>query len=109
MLRLVARRGQHGGGKRYATDALRSCQGALSSEPNGRMITHACKHGSSDLLFAFAELRSYPTPCSLHYGHIGLIASLLLALLSHRLADALRSTDRGTTPGSWPSLGACAL
>ena len=58
---------------------------------------------------AFAELRTYPTPCCLHYGRVGLTASLLLAVLSHRLADALRSTDRGTTPGSWPSLGACAL
>jgi hypothetical protein len=109
MLRLVARRAQHGGRKRYATDALRSCQGALSLEPNGRMVTHACKHGSSDLLFAFTELRTYPTPCCLHYGHIGLITTLLLAVLSHRLADALRSIDRGTTPRSLPYLGACAL
>jgi len=54
MLRLVARRGQHGGAKRYATDALRSCWVALSSEPKGPMGTHPCKHGSSDALFAFA-------------------------------------------------------
>ena len=64
------------------------------------MGTHRCEHGSSDVLFAFAELGSYPTPCSLHNGRIGLIASLLLAALSHRLADALRSTDRVTTPRS---------
>ena len=67
------------------------------------------EHGPSDVLFAYAELRSYPTPCCLHYGRIGLISSLLLAVLSHRLADALRSSDRGATPGAWPSLGACAL
>ena len=29
-----------------------------------------CDHGSSDLLFAFAELRTYPTPCSVHNGRI---------------------------------------
>jgi hypothetical protein len=50
-----------------------------------------------------------PTSCSLRNGRIGLIAPLLLAVLSHRLADALRSTDRVITPRSWPSLGACAL
>ena len=33
MLRLVARRGQHGGGKRYATDALRSCRGGSEVVP----------------------------------------------------------------------------
>ena len=76
MLRLVARRAQHCGGKLYATDARRSCQGALSSEPNGRMVTHACKHGSSDLLFPVAELRSYLTPCCLPNGRIGLFATL---------------------------------
>jgi hypothetical protein len=27
--------------------------GALSSVPKGRMGTHTCKHGSSDLLFAY--------------------------------------------------------
>jgi hypothetical protein len=68
-----------------------------------------CDHSSSNLLFAFAELRTYPTPCCLHNDHIGLIASLLLAVLSHRLTDALRSTERATTPRSWPSLEACAL
>jgi hypothetical protein len=68
-----------------------------------------CEHAPFILLFTFAEFRTYPTPCSLHYGRIGLIAPLLLTVLSHRLADALRSTDRVTTPGSWPSLEACAL
>jgi hypothetical protein len=33
----------------------------------------------------FAELCSYTTSCSLHNGRIGLIASLLLAILTHRL------------------------
>jgi hypothetical protein len=82
---------------------------ALSAEPRRRMGTHRCEQGFSDVLFAYAELRTYPTPCCLHDGCIGLIASLLLAVLSHRLADALLSTDRVTTPGSWPSLEACAL
>jgi hypothetical protein len=82
---------------------------ALSAEPKSPMCTHPYEHGPSDLLFAYAELRSYPTPCCLHDGCIGLIASLLLAVLSHRLADALGSTDRVTTPRSWPSLEACAL
>ncbi len=82
---------------------------ALSAEPRRRMGTHRCEHGSSDVLFAVAELRSYPTPCCLHDGRVGLIASLLLAVLSHRPTDALRSTDRATTPRSLPSLGACAL
>jgi hypothetical protein len=54
MLRLVALQGWHVGGKRYATDARRSCREALSSEPKRRMGTHTCKHGSSDALFAFA-------------------------------------------------------
>ena len=66
MLRPVAPRGQHVGAKRYATDALRSCRGDLSSEPKRPMVTHPCKHGSCDVLFAFAELGAYPTPCSLH-------------------------------------------
>jgi hypothetical protein len=82
---------------------------ALSAEPRRRMGTHRCEQGSSDVLFAFAKLRTYPTPCCLHYGHIGLIAPFLLAALSLRLSDAPRSTDRVTTPRSWPSLGACAL
>ena len=67
------------------------------------------EHGPSDVLFACAKLRTYPTPCCLHDGRVGLIASLLLAVLSHRPTDAVRSTDRGTTPRSWPFLGACAL
>ena len=79
MLRLVDRRGQHGGGKRYATDALRSCRGALSSEPKRPMGTHTYNHGSSDALFAIEELRTYPTPCSLHNGRVGLVPSFLLA------------------------------
>jgi hypothetical protein len=33
MLRFVALRGQHGGGKRYATDALRSCRGGCRQSP----------------------------------------------------------------------------
>ena len=83
--------------------------GALSAELKRPKGTHLCEPGLSDVLFAFAKLRTYPTPCSLNYGRIGLIAPLLLAALSHRLSDALRSTDRGTTPRSWPSLGTCAL
>jgi hypothetical protein len=59
--------------------------GALSSEPKRPMVTHPCKHGSSDVLFALAELCTYPTPCSLQNGCVGLIASLLLAILTHRL------------------------
>jgi hypothetical protein len=49
------------------------------------MGTHTCKHGSGDVLFAFAELGAYPTPCRLHNGRVGLVASLLLAVLTHRL------------------------
>jgi hypothetical protein len=77
--------------------------------PQCPMCTHPCEHTPFVLLFAFAELRRYPTPCCLHDGRIGLIATLLLAELSHCLTDALRSTDRVATPRSWPSLGACAL
>jgi hypothetical protein len=82
---------------------------ALSAEPKSPMGTHPYEHGPSDLLFAFAELRTYPTPCCLHYGRVSLIAPLLLAVLSHRLADALRSTDRVSTPRSWPSFEECGL
>jgi len=42
-------------------------------------------HGSSDVLFAFAELCTYPTSCCLQNGRVGLVASLLLAVLAHRL------------------------
>ena len=54
-------------------------KGALSAEPKGPMGTRPCKHGSYDVLFAFAELCTYPTPCSLQNGRVGFIASLLLA------------------------------
>jgi hypothetical protein len=59
--------------------------GALSSEPKRPMVTHPCKRGSCDVLFAFAELGAYRTPCCLHNGRVGLVASLLLAVLTHRL------------------------
>ena len=83
-----------------------SLEGALAvglKEP----LLLPCEHAPFALLFAFAELRSYPTPCCLHDGRIGLTASLLLAVRSHLLAGAVRSTDRVTTPRSWPSLKAC--
>ena len=44
-----------------------------------------CEHDPFCLLFAFAELCTYSTPCCLQNGRVGLIASLLLAVLSHRL------------------------
>ena len=109
MLRFVALRSPHCGGKRYSTDPRRRLKGVVSAEPERPMGTHPSEPGHFDVPFAFAELRSYPTPCYFRNSRISLIASLLLAVLSHRLADALRSTDRGTTPRSWPSLGACAL
>ena len=43
------------------------------------MGIHTYNHGSSDALFAIEELRTYPTPCSLHNGRVGLVPSLLLA------------------------------
>ena len=79
MLRLVARRGQHGGGKRYNTDALRACQGGLCRQSPRDPWVHITVNMTSDLLFAFAELRTYPTPCSLHNGRAVLVPSLLLA------------------------------
>ena len=109
MLRLLALRSQHCGDKRYATDPRRRLKGIMFAEPEGPMCTHPCEPGPPDVPFAFGELRTYPTSCSLRNGRIGVIAPLLLAVLSHRLADALRSTDRGITPRSWPSLGACAI
>ena len=39
-------------------------------------------------------LGNHPPPCSLHNWRIGLIASLLLAVHTHRLSDALQSDDR---------------
>ena len=56
MLRLVALRGQHGGAKRYATDALRSCWVALSSEPKGPMGTHTLANMA--LLLRYSPLQS---------------------------------------------------
>jgi hypothetical protein len=108
MLRLAAPRSWHCCRKRCPTDTRRPCRGLCPQSPRDPWV-RLCKQGTSDVLFAFAELCTYPTRCCLHFGHIGLIAPLLLAVLSHRLADALRSTDRVTTPRSWPSLGACAL
>ena len=84
------------------------CKGLCPRSPKDPWVW-LCEHGSSDVPLAFAKLRSYPTPCSLYYGRIGLIAPLLLAVRSHLLADALRSTDRLTTPRSWPSFEACGL
>ena len=49
------------------------------------MGTQPYEPGPSDVLFAFAELRTYPTSCSLHNRHIGLVASFLLEVHSHRL------------------------
>jgi hypothetical protein len=79
----------------YSTDARRRLQGVLFAEPYPWVSL--CKQDTSHVLFAFAKLRSYPTSCSLHNGRIGLIESLLLAVLSYRVVDALRSTDRVTT------------
>ena len=84
-------------------------KGALSGEPKSRMGTRRCEHGPSDAPFILAELCTYATSCRLQNGCVGLNAPLLLAVLSYRLTDALRSTDLATTPRSWPSLGACAL
>ena len=84
MLRLVALRGQYGGAKRYATDALRSCRGLCRQSPRDPWV-RLCDHGSYDVLFAFSELCTYPPPCRLQNGRVGLIAPLLLAVLAHRL------------------------
>jgi hypothetical protein len=109
MLRFVALRSPHCGGKRYSTDPRRRLKGVVSAEPERPMGTHPSEPGPPDVLFAYAELRSHWPPCSLHCGRIGLIASLLLAALSHRLADAPRSNERETTPWSWPSFEECGL
>ena len=45
MLRFVALRGQHGGSKRYATDALRSCRG-------GSLVRAQKTHGYGSAIMA---------------------------------------------------------
>jgi len=57
---------------------------ALSAEPEGPMST-VPRTGPSDILFSFAELRTFPTSCSLNNGRIGFVAMLLLVVLAHRL------------------------
>ena len=56
MLRFVAPRGQYVGATRYATDALRSCRGTLSSEPKGPMGTHT--PANMALLLRYSPLQS---------------------------------------------------
>ena len=59
--------------------------GGLCRQSPRDPLVRLCDHGSCDLLFAFTELRTYPTSCSLQNGRVGFIASLLLAVLTHRL------------------------
>ena len=53
--------------------------GGLCRQSPRDLWVNPCKHGSSDALFAFAELRTYPTPSSLHHGRVGLVPLLLRA------------------------------
>ena len=71
-------------GKRYSTEARRPSLGLCPQSPRDLWV-HTPANMASDVLFAFAEIRTYPTPCCLDNGHIGLIASCLFEVLSHRL------------------------